>query len=74
MARERLSVSPSPPRLVPISTEVPVIPLTVHLPSLVPLDPFSPVSPSLHDPSLLLIVTRILSRFSDCSDILRSFG
>ncbi|KAK8504731.1 hypothetical protein V6N12_046980 [Hibiscus sabdariffa] len=38
---------------------------------LVPLDPFSPVSPSLHDPSLLLIVTRILSRFSDCSDILR---
>ncbi|KAK8671982.1 hypothetical protein V6N13_110360 [Hibiscus sabdariffa] len=54
--------------------QVPVIPPTVHLPSLVPLDPFSPVSPSLHDPSLLLIVTRILSRFSDCSDILRSFG
>ncbi|KAL4308611.1 hypothetical protein GQ457_01G020060 [Hibiscus cannabinus] len=44
---------------------------TVRLPSLVPLDPFSPVSPSSHDPRLLLIVTRILSRFSDCSDILR---
>ncbi|KAL4368427.1 hypothetical protein GQ457_05G034660 [Hibiscus cannabinus] len=36
---------------------------TVHLPSLVPLDPFSPVSPSLHDPRLLLIVTRISNSF-----------
>ncbi|KAL4342228.1 hypothetical protein GQ457_08G002940 [Hibiscus cannabinus] len=51
--------------------KVPVTPRTVHLPSLVPLDPFSPVSPSSHDPRLLLIVTRISSSLSDCSDILR---
>ncbi|KAL4324896.1 hypothetical protein GQ457_11G024910 [Hibiscus cannabinus] len=47
---------------------------TVHLPSLVPLDPFSPISPSLHDPRLLLIVTRISISFSDCSNILSMFS
>ncbi|KAL4308646.1 hypothetical protein GQ457_01G008870 [Hibiscus cannabinus] len=63
-----------PPCLVAQLAKVLVTPPTVHLPSLVPLDPFGPVSPSLHDPRLLLIVTRISSSVSDCSDILRSFG
>ncbi|KAL4324949.1 hypothetical protein GQ457_11G031350 [Hibiscus cannabinus] len=57
-----------------LSNVVLLTPPTVHLPSLVPLDPFSPVSPSLHDPKLLLIVTRISSSVSDCSDILSMFS
>ncbi|KAL4362204.1 hypothetical protein GQ457_04G019870 [Hibiscus cannabinus] len=43
--------------------DVLVTPPIVHLPSLVPLDLFNPVNPSLHDPRLMLIVTRISSSF-----------
>ncbi|KAK8655194.1 hypothetical protein V6N13_107784 [Hibiscus sabdariffa] len=47
-----LSVSLSLSCLASISAKVPVTPPTIHLPSPVLLDPFSPVSPSSHVPTL----------------------
>ncbi|KAK8609417.1 hypothetical protein V6N13_061866 [Hibiscus sabdariffa] len=45
-------IHPIPLCLVPIFAKVPVTPPTVHLHSPVPLDPFSPVSPSSYVPTL----------------------